>query len=321
MKSTITRLLPAAVLLAAGLTSGAATAASVAITQIVEHPALDACRQGVQDELAERGFVVGQNLEWSYESAQGSPTTAAQVAKKFAGLGPDVIVAISTPSAQTVASAARSTPLIFSAVTDPVGAKLVSNAAKPGGLITGVSDLTPIGAHMDLVKRVVPSATRVGVIYNPGEANSVTLVGLVNEHAPAKGMSVVEAGATKSSDVLSAARSLVGKVDAIYIPTDNTVISALEAVLKVGSDAKIPVITGDTDSVKRGAVAALGFNYYDVGRQTGVMVARVLNGEKPGDIAVEGVSKLELFVNPAAAAAMGATLPAGMEDEAKEVIR
>jgi len=321
MKSRMHRFIPVALLAAAGLTSGVAGAASVAITQIVEHPALDACRQGVKDELASRGFVVGKNLEWTYESAQGSPTTAAQVAKKFAGLEPDVIVAISTPSAQTVASAARSTPLIFSAVTDPVGAKLVKNADKPGGLITGVSDLTPIGAHMDLIKRVVPSATRVGVIYNPGEANSVTLVGLVNEHAPAKGMSVVEAGATKTSDVLTAARSLVGKVDAIYIPTDNTVISALEAVIKVGMDAQIPVITGDTDSVKRGAVAALGFNYYDVGRQTGVMVARVLNGESPGDIAVEGVTKLELFVNPAAAEAMGVTLPAGMVDEAKEVVR
>lgn len=243
------------------------------------------------------------------------------MAKKFAGLAPDVIVAISTPSAQTVASAARSTPLIFSAVTDPVGAKLVKDPNHPGGLITGVTDMSPIAAHLDLVKRVVPSAKRLGVIYNPGEANSVTLVALVNKFAPGKGLSVVEAGATKTSDVLTAARSLVGKVDAIYIPTDNTVISALEAVIKVGIDAQIPVITADTDSVKRGAVAALGFNYYDVGRQTGVMVARVLNGEKPGDIAVEGVSKLELFVNPAAAAAMGVTLPADMVDEAKEVVR
>lgn len=310
-----------AVLLGSLVTASAFAAPSVAITQIVEHPSLDACRQGIRDELAAQGFTVGETLEWTYESAQGNPTTAAQVARKFAGMTPDVIVAITTPSAQTAAAAARGTPLVFAAVTDPVGAKLVKHPGRPGGLITGVSDLTPIDRHMALVKRITPDARRLGVIFNPGEANSATLVALVKRHAPEHGMEVVEAGATKTADVLGAARSLVGKVDAIYLPTDNTVISALEAVLKVGMDAGIPVITGDTDSVKRGAVAALGFDYYDVGRQTGQVVARVLRGEKPGDIPVEYVKKLQLFVNPGAAAKMGVTLPAAMIEEAKEVIR
>jgi len=298
-----------------------AVAATVAVTQIVEHPALDACRQGIQDELAARGYRVGENLEWVYESAQGSPTTAAQVAKKFAGLAADVIVAISTPSAQTVAAAARTTPLVFAAVTDPVGARLVKDPDRPGGLITGVSDLTPIPAHLDLVRRIVPGVSRLGVIYNPGEVNAVTLVRLVGKYAPTHGMTVVEAGAMKTSEVLAAARSLVGRVDAIYLPTDNTVISALEAVLKVGAAAQIPVIAADTDSVRRGAIAALGFDYYDVGRQTGVIVARVLGGESPGAIPVEGVTKLELVVNPAAAERMGITLPAALLGEAQEIVR
>jgi len=293
----------------------------VAITQIVEHPALDAVRKGVKDELAALGYTEGKNLKWSYESAQGNTATAAQIAKKFAGKNPDVIVAIATPSAQTVAAAARRSSIVFSAVTDPVGAKLVKSMSHPGKNITGVTDLTPIDKHMALVKRVVPNAKSIGVVYNPGEANSVTLVQLVKKFAPMHGMKVVEAGATKSSEVLSATRSLVGKVDAIYVPTDNTVISAFEAVVKVGYAAKIPVIAGDTDSVKKGAVAALGFNYYDVGRQTGKIVYKVLTGTNPGDIAVQGVDKMELFVNPVSAKKMGVTLSASLISEAKEVIK
>ncbi len=293
---------------------------SVAITQIVEHPALDAVRQGVQDELAAQGYRAGDNLDLSFESAQGSSATAAQIAKKFAGQEPDVIVAIATPSAQTMAAVARYTPIVFSAVTDPLGAKLVSSLHKPGRNITGVTDLTPIDRHMALIKRIVPGAKTVGVIFNPGEANSVTLVELVKKYAPQQGMQVVEAGASKSSEVLSAARSLVGKVDVIYVPTDNTIVSAFSAVVKVGQSAKLPVIAADTDSVRQGAIAALGFNYYDVGRQTGKIVVQILKGAKAGDIAVQGIDKLELFVNPASALKMGVTLDSSLIAEAKEVI-
>ena len=293
----------------------------VAITQIVEHPALDACRQGVQDALADAGYKVGDNLQWSYESAQGNPATAAQVAKKFAGDTPDVIVAISTPSAQTVAASARHIPLVFTAVTDPMGAKLVKNMDKPGKLITGVTDLSPIDKHLELVLQVVPTTKRLGVMFNPGEANSVTLIELMKQAAAKHNIEVVEAAATKSGDVLAAARSLVGKVDAIYIPLDNTVVSALEAVIKVAEQSDLPVISGDTDSVTRGTIAALGFNYYDVGQQTGKMVARILNGEKPGDISVEQVETLELYLNPGAAERMGVTLPQAMLDQAKEVVQ
>lgn len=292
----------------------------VAVTQIVEHPALDAVREGVKDELTAEGFKEGENLQWLYESAQGNNATAAQIAKKFAGKNPHVIVAIATPSAQTMAAVARYSSIVFSAVTDPLGAKLVSNMQKPGRNITGVTDLTPLDRHMALIKRIVPDAKNVGVIFNPGEANSITLVELVKKYAPLQGMQVVEAGATKSSEVLAAARSLVGKVDVIYVPTDNTVVSAFSAVVRVGQTARIPVIAGDTDSVRQGAIAALGFNYYDVGRQTGKIVVRILRGEKAGDIAVQGVDKLELFVNPAAARKMGITLDPGLLSEAKEVI-
>ena len=293
---------------------------TVAVTAIVEHPALDAARNGIKDELAAAGYEEGHNLDFLFESAQGNPATAAQIARKFVGDAPDVIVPISTPSAQAVVGATREIPVVFTAVTDPVGAKLVPNLERPGGNVTGMSDLSPIGLHLDLIREVVPAAERLGVIYNPGEANSVTLLELIRQEAPARGLEIVEAAAPRSADVLPAAESLVGNVDAIYVPTDNTVVTALEAVIKVGTDNQLPVFAGDTDSVPRGAIAALGFNYYDLGRQTGKIVARVLAGANPGDIPVEGVQITELYVNPGAAEAMGVTIPPEMLARAKFVV-
>lgn len=300
----------------------AAADVSVKVTSIVEHPALDAARDGIKDELAAQGYKDGGNLEWEYQSAQGDVGTAGQIARKFVGDKPDVIVAIATPSAQAAVSAARGQiPVVFSAVTDPVAAKLVSNAKKPGGNVTGVSDLSPIGKHLDLIKEITPNAKTVGVPHNPGEANAVVLVDLLKQLAPGKGLTIVTASAPSSGDVLAAARSLVGKVDVIYVPTDNTIVSALEAVIKVGIDAKIPVYAGDTDSVPRGVMAALGFDYYDVGRQTGKMVARILKGEKAGDISVEGVDITQLHVNPGAAQKMGVIIPSAVVSRAKKVVR
>jgi putative tryptophan/tyrosine transport system substrate-binding protein len=305
---------------ALGWPAAAQETKTVAVTAIVEHPALDAARNGIKDELAAAGYEQGHNLDFVFESAQGNPATAAQIARKFVGDAPDVIVPISTPSAQAVVGATRDIPVVFTAVTDPVGAKLVPNLERPGGNVTGMSDLSPIGLHLDLIREIAPEAERLGVIYNPGEANSVTLLELIRQEAPARGLEIVEAAAPRSADVLPAAQSLVGNVDAIYVPTDNTVVTALEAVVKVGTDNQLPVFAGDTDSVPRGAIAALGFNYYDLGRQTGKIVARVLEGANPGDIPVEGVQITELYVNPGAAEAMGVTIPPELLDRAKFVV-
>jgi len=313
----------AAVALGALLPLAPASAAdiTVAVTAIVEHPALDACRDGIKDELAAQGFEDGKNISFVYESAQGNPGTAAQIAQKFVGENPTVIVPISTPSAQAVVAATSDIPVVFTAVTDPLGAKLISNLEKPGANVTGMSDLSPIAKHLALIKEVTPNAKRIGVPFNPGEANAVTLVDLLKSEGAKMGYEIVEAPAPKSSDVLAAAQSLVGKSDVIYVPTDNTIVSALEAVIQVGTDNKLPVFAGDTDSVKRGAIAAIGFNYYDVGRQTGQIVARVLKGEKPGDIAVQGVEITELYVNPGAAAQMGVELSSDLIGKAKEVVK
>lgn len=307
----------------AALTAAAAQAAeiTVATTAIVEHPALEAARDGIRDELKAAGYEEGRNLRFLHESAQGSPAIAAQIARKFVGQAPDVIVPISTPSAQAVASATKDIPVVFTAVTDPLGARLVGDMKTPGGNVTGTTDLSPIGQHLDLVMEISPDAKTLGVPFNPGEANSVSLVNLIKQEAPARGLTVVEAPATKSSDVLSAAQSLIGKADVIYVPTDSTVVTALQAVVKVGVDNRIPVLAGDTDSVLQGAIAAIGFNYYDVGRQTGKMVLRVLKGEAPGAIAVEGVETTQLYVNPAMAEKMGVTLSESLLAKADEVVR
>jgi len=293
---------------------------TVAVTAIVEHPALDAARDGVKDELEANGYKVGDNLTFIYESAQGSPATAAQIARKFVGDAPTVIVAISTPSAQAVVSATKDIPVVFTAVTDPVDAKIVSNTEKPGGNVTGLSDMSPIAQHLDLIREIMPDAKRLGVLYNPGEANAVVLVDALNKEAPAKGFTIVAAAAPKSSDVLAATRSLVGKVDAIYVPTDNTIVTALESVIKIGVENKLPVFAGDTDSVTRGVIAALGFNYYDIGRQTGKIVLNVLKGAKPGDIPVRVAAGTDLYVNLDAAVKMGIQIPPLVVSRATKVI-
>ncbi|KAB0540876.1 ABC transporter substrate-binding protein [Pseudochrobactrum algeriensis] len=294
---------------------------SVAVTAIVEHPALDAARDGVKDALAAAGFKEGENLKFTYQSAQGNPATAAQIARQFIGEAPDVIVPISTPSAQAVVSGTRDIPVVFTAVSDPVGAQLVKSMEKPGGNVTGLSDLSPVADHIKLIKEVAPNVKTIGFLYNSGEANSISLLEGLKVAAKEGGLEVVESAATKSAEVQGAARALIGKADLIYIPTDNTIISALEGAVSVAEEAKIPLMTADTDSVSRGAFIALGFNYYDVGKQTGEVVVRILKGEKPGDIPVKVAAGTDLVVNLVAAKKMGIEIPQAVVDRASKVIK
>lgn len=293
---------------------------TVAVTAIVEHPALDATRDGVKDALEEAGYKDGEGMTFVYQSAQGNAATAAQIARQFVGQAPDVIVPISTPSAQAVVSATRDIPVVFTAVSDPVGAQLVKDMENPGGNVTGISDMSPVGDHVDLIKEILPEAKTIGFLYNSGEANSVSLLEAFKEAAEAAGLSVVESAATKSAEVQGAARALVGRADAIYVPTDNTIISALEGAVSVAEEAKLPLFTADTDSVERGSLAALGFNYYDVGKQTGEVVVRVLKGENPGEIPVKVAAGTDLVINKGAAERMGVTLPESVVSRATKVV-
>ncbi|HDR8909336.1 TPA: ABC transporter substrate-binding protein [Burkholderia multivorans] len=300
--------------------AGAAHAQTVKVLSIVDHPALDAIRDGVRAELKAEGYG-DDKLKWEYQSAQGNTGTAAQIARKFVGDQPDVIVAIATPAAQAVVAATKSVPVVYSGVTDPVAAQLVKGWGPSGTNVTGVSDKLPLDRQVALIKRVVPKAKTVGMVYNPGEANSVVVVKELKEILTKQGMTLKEAAAPRTVDIGPAAKSLIGKVDVIYTNTDNNVVSAYEALVKVANEAKIPLVAGDTDSVKRGGIAALGINYGDLGRQTGKVVARILKGEKPGAIASETSSNLELFVNTGAAAKQGVTLSPDLVKEAKTVIK
>lgn len=300
--------------------AGAAPAQTVKVLSIVDHPALDAIRDGVRAELKAEGYG-DDKLKWEYQSAQGNTGTAAQIARKFVGDQPDVIVAIATPAAQAVVAATKSVPVVYSGVTDPVAAQLVKGWGPSGTNVTGVSDKLPLDRQVALIKRVVPNAKTVGMVYNPGEANSVVVVKALKEILAKQGMALKEAAAPRTVDIGPAAKSLVGKVDVIYTNTDNNVVSAYEALVKVANEAKIPLVAGDTDSVKRGGIAALGINYGDLGRQTGKVVARILKGEKPGAIASETSSNLELFANTGAAAKQGVTLSPDLVKEAKTVIK
>ncbi|MBV1790457.1 ABC transporter substrate-binding protein [Marinobacterium sp. D7] len=315
------KLLTAAVA-ATTLTLSAAQAAPVyvATTAIVEHPALDAVRDGIKQTLMENGYTE-QDLKFTYESAQGNPAVAAQIARKLVGDAPDVIVGISTPSAQSLVSATRDIPVVFSAVTDPLSAKLVTNYEAPGANVTGLSDMTPVAQHLGLIREFLPNLKKLGVPYNPGEPNAVAIVALLKQEAEKMGLEIIEAPAPKSSDVMMATQKLIGEVEAIYCPTDNTILTALESVVKVGIDGKIPVFSGDTGSVERGAVAALGFNYHDIGRQTGAVVVRILKGEKAGDIPVRVAVGSDLYVNTSMAKRMGVEIPQSVLKRTTKVVQ
>ncbi|MGB5876873.1 MAG: ABC transporter substrate-binding protein [Psychrobacter nivimaris] len=286
-------------------------AKSIAITQIVEHPSLDDMRRGIIDELADNGYVEGQNLTVNFQSAQGNTATAGQIAKQFAGDNPDAIVAISTPSAQSVVAATTTIPIIYTAVSDPLGAKLNTADGKPfQSNLTGLSSQLPLEPQLDLLQQIKPDLKTIGYVYSPGEANSVSLRENLKQALPARGLSLLDIPANRPTDIGMATRSLQGRADIIYTSFDNNVASAFEAMTQAANELKLPIIASDEFSVKRGATAALGVNDYDFGRTTGKMVYRVLNGEAVNTIKPEVMNDLTLYVSPKHAKTQGVSLPA-----------
>jgi putative ABC transport system substrate-binding protein len=301
---------------------GLAKTYNISVSQFVEHPSLDAVLQGFQDSLKAQGL----EATYSVHNAQANMATANQIAAQIAGEEPDLVLAIATPSAQACALATKKSPilagspLLFTAITDPVGAGLVDDLEKPGKNITGVSDMLPVDQHMAMLRRFYPDLKKLGMIYNAGEANSKTTVAMVKAEGLKAGFEVVEATVSKTSDVYQAAKALVGKVDAVYLPTDNTVISSLESVIKVCQQEKMPLFSADVDSVKRGTVAALAFDYYQHGYQTGLMAKRILvDGSFPSVTPVETQQDLILHLNLKAAARMGVAVPEDVKKDADKI--
>lgn len=297
-----------------------ADAKTVAITAIVEHPSLDAVRKGAIEALAQEGYKEGQNLTVNFQSAQGNMGTAGQIAKQFAADNPDAIIAIATPSAQAVVSATTTVPVVFSAVTEPVEAKLVSKLDGSGTNVTGASDVLPLEPQVVLIKELLPNVKNIGFVYSPGEVNSTVTLKNLKAIAQTQGVTIVEAPAQKSSDIAMAAQSLVGKVDMIYTSTDNNVVNAYEALAKVAKEGKIPLVSSDPGVIDRGASVVLGVNYHQLGVETGKITARIFKGEKAGDIPVYSASELDLFVNKKNASEQGLTVPQSILDKAQKVI-
>ena len=296
---------------------------TVSVSQFVEHPALDAVLKGFQDYLKEKGI----NVKYNIHNAQANMGTATQIAQQMMGEKADLLVAIATPSAQTCAQALSKAPadlkrpLLFTAVTDPVAAGLVKDLQKPTGGITGVSDLLPIEKHIKMVLSYKKDIKKLGLLYNAGEANSKATVAAIKLLRGKLGFETVEATASKTADVYQATKSLVGRVDAVFIPTDNTIISALESVIKVGVQNKLPIFAADVDSVKRGAVAAMGFDYYKHGYQTGAMAEKIIKGIKTEDIPVEFQEDLQLYINAGYSEKMGVAPPQSLLEQATKVYK
>ncbi|AQS42408.1 MAG: ABC transporter substrate binding protein [Candidatus Tokpelaia hoelldobleri] len=306
---------------ALGSSAVAAEQVKVALTQIVAHPALDAVRKGVEDALAQAGYRQGENLKYTYLSAQGNISTATQIARQFAGNQPDVIVAIATPSAQTMLSATQDIPIVFSAVSDPVEAGLVKSLDRPGGNVTGVSDRSPVAGHLKLLREIKPDIRKLGYLYNAAEANSVSTLKLLQTLAAEQGIEIVPSAAARSSEVQMATRALIGKVDMIYVPTDNTIIAVLEGASNAAAESQTPLFTADPSSIGRGPFAAQGISYYDAGVETGRLAVRILNGEKPADIAVVTPPARDVFIDLRAAKAMGVDIPQSVLDRATRIIK
>ena len=302
-------------------TSSMAASPIISVNQLVEHPALDAVLKGLQDYLSENGV----NAEFKVHNAQANMGTATQIGQQMIGEKSDLLVAIATPSAQATVQALSKAPadlkrpVLFTAVTDPVAAGLVEAIDKPSEFVTGVSDLLPVEKHLEMITTYKPDIKKLAILYNAGEANSKAIVASVKELSSKFGFTVVEATAPKTADVYAAAKSLVGRCDAVFIPTDNTIVAALESVIKVGTQNKMPIFAADVASVERGAVAAMGFDYYKHGYQTGAMAKKILDGASPESLPVEFQQELQLQINLKAAEAMGAPAPEQLVKQATKI--
>lgn len=295
----------------------------IGITKIVAHPALDAVEQGVIDALTAAGYERGVDVEYFLTDAQGDVGTTVAIAQNYVAQGVDLVVAISTPSAQAAVEAFRDTdtPIIYAAVTDPVGSELVLSATDPSenGNVTGVSDMIPVAAHLQLLRDLSPDIAKVGIVYNPGEANSASLTDMALAAAAGVGVEVITATADSTANVPLAAQSLIGRVDAYYVTTDNTVVSAIDSVLAASEEAGVPFLMADPTSIAHATLAA-GFNYYDHGLTVGDIVLQVLTGTLPNEIPVTFQPKAEVHLNLDLAAVIGLEFPVAIIEEAAAIL-
>lgn len=282
----------------------------VAIIQIVEHTSLNTIKDAFDAQMEELGYKEGENVEYIFKNAQGDTNTAASIIQEFKGENPDVVMAIATPVAQAAATLSADIPVVFAAVSDPVGAKLTTTLEKPDKNMTGTSDEIQVDLILDKALEVNPHLKTLGVIYNKGEANSVTNIEKAKAYADSKNIKLVEATITGVNEVQSAIEVLTSQCDAIFAPNDNTVASAMNVVSQACSKAKIPLYVGADSMVQDGGFLSVGINYEELGKETANMVDEVLKGTKVEDIPVKVFKdNLKIYVNQNVLDQLGITLP------------
>jgi putative ABC transport system substrate-binding protein len=315
----------AAVLIASAVAGVPATAAPKKIDMITmtDTPQLLEVHDGIVAGLKQLGYVEGKDIQIDFKSAQGNFGTAQQIVRQFVGERPDIIVPITTPTSQATAAATKDIPIVFTTVTDPIAAKLVSKLDKPGGNISGVSDPVPIKQMMTMIKEFVPGLKKLGLVYDPSLPNSVVTVKQIKEVAPNMGFTTVESAAMGLNNVPTAGQALVGKVDAIFVPNDTTVYAVFESLVKVAQDGKVPLFTSERRSVQRGAIATIGLDFVRMGIVTAGMIDKVLKGTKPGDLDVIDMADqpgaLSLYINKGAAEKMGVKISPELLKKAAQV--
>jgi putative ABC transport system substrate-binding protein len=290
----------------------------IGVSKIVQHPALDAIEQGIMDTLAARNITA----DYDFQNANGDMSTAAQIAAKFKAEKAVVTVGIATPMAQALANTIKDAPIVFSAVTDPVGAGLVRTLEHGEGNVTGLSDAIPTVEHITMFKEIAKIGT-LGYIYTASEANSAAALELVEKGCEQNGIALISQAINTSADIRQAAQSIVNRVDGIYLTTDNTVFSGLQSIIDVCRAAKKPVFSGDvTGAANGGCMIASGFNYYKAGLATGVIIAEILGGRKPADIPVKFLSdpsESDLLFDLDAAKNCGITIPEKYIEQANKI--
>lgn len=299
----------------AGTDGNGSESYAVGINQLVQHPALDAATAGFKESLEEAGVEV----TFEEQNANGEQATALTIAQQFANDDLDLVLAVATPAAQATAQNITDIPVLFTAVTDPVSAELVDSNEAPGGNVTGTSDAAPIDDQLNLLTQLVPDAETIGIVYSSGEVNSEVQVEAVEEAAWQQDLEVTTQTVTTVNEIQQAVEAL-GDVDAIYVPTDNMVVSGISSLIQVAEQNQIPVIGAEAGTVEGGAVATVGIDYTELGRQTGEMALRILrDGEDPATMPVEIASGFTYVVNEEAAERMGVEIPQEILDEAERV--
>lgn len=289
----------------------------IGVIQLVEHEALDKSYEGFKEGLKESGFEEGKNLVLDYNNAQGDQSNTTTIAQKLVNNRPDLIFAIATPAAQAVANQTSEIPIVVTAVTDPAVSGLVDTNEAPGGNVTGTSDLTPIKDQIALLKELLPEAKKVGIMYTSSEDNSILQAEMATKEVEAVGLDAEVYTVSKTEDIMAVTQSVVGNIDVLYIPTDNLLAANMSAVSQITTPAGIPIIVGDIGMMTDGGLATKGLDYFELGKQTGVMAAEILNGADPAKMAIEYQTDPKLVINKELAEELKITIPQALLDQAQ----